>query len=155
LGIKDSWASFNNRWEDKFNLSKRFPDYFTKKVFNIAFVVVFLLIAILIFTDGLENHYYISCKDSHPCVNTLFACRGVPFGQSPMISGVDCLKATDEKLCVAGLCDTPYIEPGQTLGEQPSFLFRYCPLFMLLILALAVVVNHLIYAVKIQRRRTI
>lgn len=145
------WREFNSKWESKFNLSKRYPYYITKPIFNTAFIIIFALVGVLVFTDGFSTHYYQTCKDLHPCVNVLYACRGVSVGQEPKVSGVKCYTPTDENMCVAGMCDAPYIEPGQYVGQRPSFLFENFPYFMFGILALAFLINHLSYLARCKK----
>lgn len=118
-----TWREDLERFNDKLDLSKKFPGYFDKRLFFVAIGLMVILFFATLFTNGWGGEYLSCPKDANLCVNTLY---------SPS--------------CKLGeMCSVQYLQPGETIGKRPNFLAENSGLLLFLILAGTFVVNHLEY----------
>lgn len=122
---------------EKIDLGKRFPDYFHKWIFRFVIGIIFILLGfatIWFMSNGL-SFVNISCPaDSiSPCKNVLYDCK----------SEGTCNNFDEAKHCIKGLCDTEYLAPGQSLGILPPPYIQHFKLIVFLLVLGGFFLNHM------------
>lgn len=126
MSIWDDLRSWDSLVSERINVQKRFPGYFNKWIFRAALLVM----ALIIFFAGQSVHWrsgmYIECTSSTPCFNPSY-----------------------NETCALGTpCSLQVMQPGDVIGEKPSWLVSNAGLLVLLDFALAFGLNHLVFEVK-------
>jgi len=133
--------------KNKFDLSERFPNYFNKWVFRFAFLLIIVFFSFLflleIHNGGSHpfNYVYVSCPESEAvCVNPFYVCQN-------NLWEVGCVRLSEVPagVCDYGYCDDNFLLGGVSYGVKPPFWLRHGFSMVFIVLALAFVVNHLIY----------
>lgn len=145
MSLKSKFDEFDRELDSKINLGKKFPGYFNKWVFR--FMVVGILFVVLLTCQSMNwdfsRHYYVYCPGPTKCENVFYQC-----------TSLDCLVSGKQKLsCPVGfeadsLCTQQFIFPGGYVGVPPSWLGFNAWWIDLVLVVLAVVLNHLFYKVK-------
>lgn len=132
---------------DKIDLKKKYPGYFNVWIIRSAFIFIALLGIISLFANqGQLTSYWAECPSDRlePCLNPLYQCNETEvFHQEVCAYHKDNFCAMHEEMCT-----TRYIQPGQTIGKQPSFLFANFNMISLGIILLAFGINHLVWERK-------
>lgn len=127
----------------KFNVDALFPGYVKKFYFRMAFLLIGVLVAVMIYQEGLVVHEYTyTCPSWHQdqCYNPLYACS-----EEATATRFFCDVPNYKEICEQGLCDKEYLYPGETLGRKPGFIADNFMMLMFGILLLAFFLNHLDY----------
>lgn len=124
-----------DRLADKISLPKRFPGYFSKWVFRVAILIMVILMGVVAYTDklGVEQRIYLSCPNNSNvngrCVNPFY--------------GLGCIAQIPAEY--GDLCSKEFFLPGETYGEPPSWLQSNFVMIGFGVVALAFLVNHLLF----------
>ena len=131
---------------DNLNLKKKYPNYINQWVFQIAwFGILILALFAVKSNDWQVMNYFAWCPESskEACRNPFYTCQSMDeYWQK------DQLCFTPNHPCPSkytDLCTKDYIMPGEMIGEIPSSLFKNLKWYVLLIVGLALIVNHLVY----------
>ena len=124
--------SVYRQFKDALDLSKSKEHKIHKPIFRIALFLIFALFVSCVLIDGfsvITGSYYAYCPDDqvYPCKNPFYD------DKSP--------------ICLNYSCDE-LLYPGESIGEEPSFLSSYFFFFVLIILILAVVSNKIYWRGK-------
>lgn len=121
---------------DKINLTKKYPNYFNKRIFRSAFIIILILTIITLWSTGWNiSPAFFECSKNSPA-----ACRNKFYGATGRLCDLN-----------PGLCETQNINPGEIVGNKPTGLMRgYNPL-SLGIITLAFVLNHILYKRRLKK----
>ena len=140
--------------EDNLNLTKKYPDYFNKKLFRTATIIMFILFGIGFYMNDFKiNNVYVECNSETPCQNPFYLCSHINMKeyQDFYANGKQCMPEITWKtkeLCNAGGCDKEYLQPHEIIGNKPNIYNQY---FFLLIITLYIItftINHILYKRK-------
>lgn len=127
MSFWDKLKAFDARVDERINLRKRFPGYFTNWVFRAAMVAIVLTVLIAGESVGWKaSGSYVHCDSALPCVNPIYRS--------------DCR--------LGEVCALKTLAPGTVIGERPGFLLRHGELVIFGLVACALLVNHVLYEVK-------
>jgi len=137
--LKDSYEKIK-AWD----LQKAFPNYFNKTYFRIGFIFLFIYVILMLSqTWGTWSYAYYECTDS-ACINPFYACKDYNGEDiTDEASSLKCYTKTSQELCDKGLCDTKYLKYGESLGQKPPFSIVFFPKFLVFILSLMFIFNHI------------
>jgi len=115
---------------EKIDLSKKYPGYFNKWLIRGAFGVLIVL------------YLFLMSQNNWSTTTAYFICE--------IDSKVDCKNPfydinNNHPNCINGLCTHATVNPGETLGKPPSFLFENFNIISFWILVLIFGINHLLY----------
>ena len=137
--------------QDDLDLTKRFPNYFHRWVFNIAFITIIIMFILVAYEENFDfsKHAYIECNSEFPCTNPFYFCHneiknntGRPVFFNGML--VDC-EQYNSFGCVDGICQDEFIQPHKSLGVKPSDDYNKFTLASFVIILLALSLNHILY----------
>ena len=139
--------------EDAFDLTKKYPNYFNKKIWRTATIILFVLFTISFITNDYKfNNVYVECKSETPCQNPFYLCSHIDITKLDFFaSGKQCMSKITWKtkpLCDAGLCDKEYLQPHETIGNPPNFFNQYFTLWIALLYLTTIGINHYLYKRK-------
>ena len=163
------WDNFKekfNRFNTAFDISKNTGYYFNKWIFRSAILLMILLWVYIAWTLNWDfsAHIYISCPNQSTCHNPFIdtlageGCNGQPICynavQHPQFKhSYDDLSKGINKFKYPGIEEellkvksyNPILQRGETRGTKPPVLVQYYVLICLIVLAVAFLINHLIY----------
>lgn len=146
-----------------FHYERLMPGYINKKIFAGA---IYLIIGLSLYTVMAEDlvtlneKIYLECDNDKPCKNPFYGCDDpeirAPTDSYELLSLPHnweyCLQA--QKIgCNKSFCDVEYIDPGQTLGESPGFIYSNFSMIAIIILILAGGLNHVYYKSQNRKKR--
>jgi len=140
--IKTDWQKFKE-WD----LQKQFPGYFNKTIFRIGFIILFIWVAVMVYSSwGQWDYVNYTCSESQ-CENPFYKCRNYTQSDNVVFNYMEsrCIAKTDESLCSRGLCDKEFLSYGDSLGETPPYLVKNFYGFLFLDLILMFLINHIFY----------
>ena len=152
MKLIDKLKEFDKKLGDKLDLNKRFPGYFNKWVFRLAFVLIAVMIIDAFIAYGVSGQTYLSCNDPAGCLNPLYVCQREDYKQvnGEHIVPNDCfIEVTPaiKKSCKVIDCTKKYLSYGDSYGEKPPAYLDG----MFILIVLAFVANHLLYVKKYDR----
>lgn len=124
-------------------MKDKYKDYFNKKVIRYMALSIFVLVAITFLSSA--NSLYLECpKESNtPCINPLYDCK-----YNPNINNANFCNKIKDVECKDNLCEVQYLQQGEFLGEQPKHLQTFMPNYIVLIMIISFIINHIIYTKK-------
>ena len=126
--------------KDKLDLSKRYPNYFNKKIFRIGVAFLFLYIFILLINFGFGASWnYINCDNPSGCINPYIECDNSVWVVDPTC------EYYKFNPCKGLNCDTYMIEYGDYIGEKPPFIVKFGDDIIFSIIMLTILFNHINY----------
>jgi len=128
--------------QDKFNLTKRYPDYFNKNVFRVALLLVVLLTAAVYISNDFKYKFiYVECQEESGCDNPFYVCQET--GEINCINAYYIEPKDIEFFKEVG--NIKRLENKQIVGYKPNFLaLNYNTLSLFLFFG-AFLINHLLY----------
>lgn len=104
------------------------PYRFDKRIFRLAVLLLFLLLVVAFFDQGIKNNIYINCPDNEPyCFNPYYGISPCPYDY---------------------LCDYETIIGGVSFGTPPSMFANYYIGLSLLIIIFSFIMNHLFHNMR-------
>lgn len=121
----------------------KFPeDYFNKWIIRTTAIVLLIFLGYFYFTYGMMSYdkFYMSCsKDSlTQCSNPLYECK-----YNPNIQNFDKCKFYSKFTCKDNICDTQYIQAGESIGNKPSYIEANFRLLFMELFIIGFGINHL------------
>ena len=119
--------------KDKLDITKKFPGYFKKTIFRVAFLCIGLIMLCAWIVNGyslfaVEN--YCPASYTQLCTNPFYNGAGL----NPMVAQHECDKLN---------CDSKYLSPGE--GYKLPFVVKHANNMMWTILFIAFAINHILY----------
>lgn len=128
----------------RLDLSKKFPGYFNKWVLRAGFAVAAVLYIAALWSNGwTQSVAFAQCPD-----DAIGACRN-PFYECEVGEVYQCVDEVPDHLCINGLCDVKYLQPGQEVGARPGWLMRNAASLGFLAIVMSFALNHVLYARKV------
>lgn len=128
-------------------------DYTDKKIVRIGMTISFLLILVVIFTNGLGNFVYVYCpgEKEAECLNPLYICE---VGETPSINTCSdgYINKHHETICLQGGCER-YLMPYEEVGKKINFFGRNVGVFIFLTLFFTGLINHFNYRIKNNKKK--
>ena len=118
-------------------------------VFRVTLGILILYTLVLGIVFGFHSYFYVSCPaDARvPCVNPVNYCSKI--SNSIEYFSFVCQSferyTKDCKYSESPICTQDIIGPGTYVGDFPPFYIRYSTVFVIIILALAFGLNHVLY----------
>lgn len=154
--------------QNKMDLKKKYPGYFTnttKWIINISFFFILLLVGINYYLDGnsfVSFSFSCNTNDNSSCLNPFYDCTKVNtnYSQAYLLTvGGKCNMAEmpsdiKAKICETGICDKEYVPNGFFVGRK-DFFAKYSLHLGLLLLAFAFILNHIIFIRNMKKERVI
>ena len=139
--------------EEALDLTRKYPNYFNKKLFRATTIIMFILFGIsFVSNDYKFSNVYATCNSDSKCQNPFYLCNNVDITNLQYFaSGKTCMPEITYKtkpLCDAGLCDKEYLEPHETIGNPPNLLNQYFTLLIALLYLITITINHYLYKRK-------
>ena len=140
--------------DESFDLKKRFPNYFDKRIFRTLTILMFIMFFIsLYFNDWKLVNVYAECKSDTPCQNPFYLCSNIEMSEQSLFysSGRYCLPEVTWKtrsICEAGYCNKEYLQPNEVIGNKPNWYNEYFSIILILIYILGLGFNHYLYKRK-------
>lgn len=137
---------------DSINMSKKFPGYFNKRIFQVMFILMFSLVGVDFYLNGMSFYsfgYECQGEVGKYCVNEFYDCANWPVDKMWQPDKV-CRYYTDSEkdlYCVDGLCDKQFIPTGFKVGRT-DILAKQGALFILYLVVGAFVLNHLVFMIN-------
>jgi hypothetical protein len=137
------------------NLSKKFPGYFNKWILKGVFVLCLILyILVLYLNNWIPYSVYVECNSTFGCDNPFVVCE---YPAYPGIYQKEPLKQSCSNSSLCSLypqyCSRSRMEPGEVIGKR-SFFIDHFDMICLSLVALAFMINHLLWRVKNGKRNT-
>lgn len=137
--------------KNSLNFGNRYKDYINKNVFRGLIIFLFLVLLIGILTEGTTTKITVSCPDGNVnCINMVYKCKTELNKDSVDYYLNDCQQYEDID-CRDNICTTPYLKPGQTIGDNSIIIRNYSSITLFSIL-IAFGINHLIYIRRKEKR---
>jgi len=137
--------------DSAFHINNIYPKYITKRVFQVAFLLIIGQLIHIAYVDKLDfkPHAYIECKNTLNCPNPFYYCQNET---SIFIDYmfIDC-EPYNKVNCVDGVCSKEVLEPKELLGKKPSELYKRFTLDITIFLFISFLINHLIYVWRSRR----
>jgi len=136
---------------EQFDLTKKYPNYFNKKLFRTTTIIMFILFGIGFVTNDYKfTNIYATCNSETKCPNPFYLCSNIDMTDSQFRIGTGhtCLPSINYKtkpLCDAGLCNQEYLEPHETIGNPPNFFNQYFALWLIILYLITITINHYLY----------
>jgi len=133
------------------DLSKRFPNYFTKWIFRGAIIMMIIVFCYILYLEDFNlsktNHAYIECASSQPCINPFYECKQRENDTSLFIYTdiMNCDQYNSLEV-EKEFYQIQYISPGEIIGEKPKYDFVYYLYGLIIILAFGL--NHILYLIR-------
>lgn len=137
--------------EDNLSLTKKYPDYFNKKIFRTTTTLLLIIFLIGYATNDYKLiNAYAECDSDQPCQNPFYLCKNIQINQTNYFTGAgyQCLQKNTWKtknLCEQGYCDIQTLQPHQIIGNKPNYYNQHIILWILTLYLLAFTTNHIIY----------
>jgi hypothetical protein len=130
-----------NDFFEQIDLSKKFPNYFNKKLIKTSMYLCFAIIIIsLIINKGSFFYFYAECNND-TCMNPLFVQVDNRFEKSNL-----CYKKGFESFCL-----DPIMQKGDKIGNYNYFV-QNSNNITLMILIITFIINHILYKRKNGKR---
>ena len=119
---------------DKFDLSKKYPNYFKKWIFRSAFIIIGLLLVLIYITNGTIFFKWVECNSDKECLNPFYICQEI--GETNCIWSVSDFTIFDTQ---------KYIKPHEVLGNKPNWIGLNFTGIVLFLIINAFGINHLLW----------
>jgi len=114
-------------------------NYFDKRIFRIAIVLLVLLAIPAFLTDSFGTSFYFSCESEKGCTNPCYDCF------HPNLITPPCEERFLTWCELHSDNNSMYISPGQILGDKPSKYYDLYYYILAFTIVLAFGLNHLFY----------
>jgi hypothetical protein len=144
--IKVIGKTYDLKWkkiQDKLDMSKRFPGYFSKWIFRSAVAICLIIAVGFVMKYGIHGQLYLHCDSEYiPCENPLWQCLYGNVIQQPL----ECDKIT--RFCDKYPCEQQYLQPGESYGQDPDIMMSAFRYLVIAVMILAFAVNHVWYRLR-------
>ena len=144
MTIKQQIQNLNNKF-DKFDLSKKYPDYFNKVLIRAGFVCMFLLLILFLFIYGFDNYVYVECNNPAGCQNPYLVCSNIEW-----IKPLEC-DFYETNPCKGRNCEIMEIDYKDYVGSKPPQVVESSVFIILFPIFIVFLINHILYLYRRQK----
>lgn len=134
-----------------FHINKYLPNYINKKIFYAGLFIIIL--GFLFVAYSMDFNFGQQLSGSCPydsfvgCPNLFFECSQDKISFE-YIQECENLGSFE---CVGDICIKPFLLPGESIGQKPNIYYHYFDLFVLFIIVLCFLINHLLYLRRLKK----
>jgi len=129
-------------FSDKFNLTKRFPDYFKVWIFRIGLILCFALFVLAFVTNGFKlNVAYIECQEER-CRNPLYLCKN---SANADLCSLEHTVPEEFQPYLEKWGNRPYLYKDEVIGTRLNFWGKHFSGLSIAIMIACLIINHNLY----------